>query len=254
MLLGQGTTDTLFTLQQGIANWQHALTARRAHGEHLRRLQRRPRAARRCCPRGVDVTSDPCSEQLAGGTFADLALRFMNEKLKGRDTGLRGYGRYHLATPDSTCTTVGSVAAERDVDVGTVATTEAASAPAIAYPVAEGPIRIAGSPYLTGDADRARRQQPRVLRPRASVRRPLDAHLVQNNVLPLNEPDPVLGEQRRITLPSVAVDVPAGQTLYVIATAISDTFGGHGQPDARRRPDRGHGGAPPRRGQVTDLA
>jgi hypothetical protein len=53
---------------------------------------------------------------------------------------------------------------------------------------------------------------------------PLDAHLVQNNVLPIVEPEPVLGERRRIALPSVAVDVPKGQTLYLIASGISDTF------------------------------
>jgi ABC-2 type transport system ATP-binding protein len=37
-----------------------------------------------------------------------------------------------------------------------------------------------------------------------------------------------VGEQRRIELPSVAVDVPAGQSLFVMATAVSDTFVGMG--------------------------
>ena len=55
---------------------------------------------------------------------------------------------------------------------------------------------------------------------------PADAHLVQNNVLPINEPQPVDGEPRRITLPSVAVDVPAGESLYVIASPVSETFAG----------------------------
>ncbi len=95
------------------------------------------------------MTSDPCSKKLAGGSFADLALRFMDEQLKGKRTGLEGYGQFHLATPDSTCTTVDSVKADQEYDAGVVATTEGASAP-VAYPVAEGPISIAGSPYLTG--------------------------------------------------------------------------------------------------------
>ena len=51
---------------------------------------------------------------------------------------------------------------------------------------------------------------------------------MQNNVLPLNELAPVNGEKRRIALPSVAVDVPAGQTLYVLASPVSDTFVGMG--------------------------
>ena len=64
----------------------------------------------------------------------------------------------------------------------------------------------------------------------------------------------MIGEQRRITLPSVAVDVPAGQTLYVIATGLSDTFVAMGSRTPGAVAARGHGGAPPRRGQVTDLA
>ena len=57
---------------------------------------------------------------------------------------------------------------------------------------------------------------------------PLDARLIQNNVLPFSSLEPVVGEQRRIDLPSVAVDVPAGQNLYLIASAVSDTFVGMG--------------------------
>ncbi len=212
-------------------------------------------AATRCpaiYPRGVEVASDPCSQQLAGGSFEDLALRFMNEKLKGRATGLGGYGDYHLATPDSTCTTVGSVAPNTNVDIGQVATTEAAG-PAIPYPIAEGPISIAGSPHLTGTMT-ALGVNNRAFYGLAVGTSPADAHLVQNNVLPINEPEPVQGEERRITLPSVAVDVPAGQTLYVIASPISDTFGGSGSPYARRRRTRGHGGSPPRREPLADIA
>ncbi len=132
----------------------------------------------------------------------------MNEKLKGRATGLGGYGDYHLATPDSTCTTVGSVAPNTTFDIGQVATTEAAG-PAIAYPIAEGPISIAGSPHLTGTMT-ALGVNNRAFYGLAVGTSPADAHLVQNNVLPINEPDPVQGEERRITLPSVAVDVPGG--------------------------------------------
>ena len=225
VLLGQGTTDTLFPLQQGIANFKHSITAG-ARSESIFVGYNGGHTLPAIYPRGVEVASDPCSQKLAGGTFADLALRFMNEKLKGRSTGLGGYGRYHLATPDSTCTTVGSVAPNTNVDIGQVATTEAAG-PAIAYPIAEGPISIAGSPHLTGTMT-ALGVNNRAFYGLAVGTSPADAHLVQNNVLPINEPDPVQGEPRRITLPSVAVDVPAGQTLYVIASPISDTFGGSG--------------------------
>ena len=225
VLLGQGTTDTLFPLEQGLTNWRTALTARaRRHsifvgynGGHVLPA---------VLPGGVSVDSDPCSRRLAGGSFDDLTVRFFDEQLKGRDTGLRGYGKLHLATPDGTCTTVASVAADATYDVGTVATPETGGVP-LAYEVAPGPIRVAGTPYLTGTLT-ALGVNNRAFYGLAVGTTPLDAHLVQNNVLPLNTLEPVLAEPRRISLPSVAVDVPEGQSLYVIATPISDTFVGMG--------------------------
>ena len=225
VLFGQGTTDTLFELRQGFRNFQNTLTdSARArsifigyNGGHV---------LPKVFPQGVSVSSDPCSKQLGGGSFSDLSLKFFNQVLKGTSSGLTGFGQYHIATPDSTCTTVASVAANTTEDVGTVATTETGGA-AIAYPVAQGPIRIAGAPYLTGDMT-ALGANNRAFYGLAVGTSPADAHLVQDNMLPINEPDPVLGEPRRIDLPAVAVDVPAGQTLYVMASPLDDIFVGMG--------------------------
>jgi ABC-2 type transport system ATP-binding protein len=225
VLFGQGTTDSLFPLRQGLANWKHSLT-RKARRHSIFVGYNGGHVLPAVFPRGVDVTSDPCSKQLAGGTFQHLSIRFFNEQLRHRDTGLHGYGAYHLATPDSRCTTVRSVAADRTVDVGTVATTETGGA-AIPYKIADGPIRVAGSPYLTGTLT-ALGVNNRAFYGLAVGTSPADAHLVQNNVLPLNEPGPVTGQRRRIDLPAVAVDVPAGQSLYVLASPVSDTFAGMG--------------------------
>ena len=225
VLFGQGTTDSLFPLQQGIANWKHALTAG-ARTQSIFVAYNGGHVLPAVFPQGVNVTSDPCSRKLAGGSFEDLSLRFFDEQLRGRDTGLRGYGRYHLATPASTCTTVASVAANTTYDVGTVATTETGGAP-LSYKIADGPIRVAGSPFLTGTLT-ALGANNRAFYGLAVGTSPADAHLVQNNVLPINELAPVVGERRRITLPSVAVNVPAGQSLYVLATPVSDTFVGMG--------------------------
>jgi ABC-2 type transport system ATP-binding protein len=221
VLMGQGATDNLFPLDQGLKNFQRALTKRaRRHsifvgynGGHVL-----PGAF----PLSVDVNRDPCSKKLAGGTFADLSLRFMQEKLQGKRTGLLGYGRYHLVTAGAGCTTVGSVAADTTHEVGRVATTTAAGAP-LAFKVADGPIRIAGTPYLSGRMT-ALGVNNRAFYGLAVGRTAADARLVQNNVLPVNELEPVVDEKRRIELPSVAVDVKEGESLFVLATAASDTF------------------------------
>ncbi|MGH3369934.1 MAG: CocE/NonD family hydrolase [Nocardioidaceae bacterium] len=221
VLIGQGATDTLFPLDQGLKNFQRALTPRARrnsifvgyNGGHVLPA---------IFPRGVGATADPCSKRLAGGSFAALALRFFDEKLKGRETDLGGYGRYHLATAGARCTTVSSVRPDRTFDVGTVATTEAAGAP-LAFKIADGPIRIAGTSYLEGLMTAAGVNN-RAFYGLAVGTSPLDAELVQNNVLPVFELEPVLGEPRRIELPSVAVDVPRGKSLFVLATPFSDTF------------------------------
>ena len=221
VLMGQGATDTLFPLHQGLENFQRALTPRaRRHsifvgynGGHVLPA---------VFPQAVGVASDPCSKKLAGGRFSDLALRFFEEKLLGRRTGLRGYGKYHLATAGGRCTTVTSVRADKRFKVGTVATSEAAGAP-LAFKVADGPIRVAGTPYLSGVMTAAGVNN-RAFYGLAVGTSPLDAKLVQNNVLPVFELQPVQGEKRRIELPSVAVDVPKGQSLFVLATPVSDTF------------------------------
>jgi pimeloyl-ACP methyl ester carboxylesterase len=225
VLFGQGTTDSLFPLQQGLRNWATAIT-RHARKHSIFVGYNGGHVLPAALPPGPSVTSDPCSKQLAGGTFTDLTIRFFDEQIRHRHTGLRGYGRYHLATPASTCTTVSSVRADKTYDVGTVATTETGGA-WIAYPIAAGPIRLAGTPYLTGSLTAAGVNN-RAFYGLATGTSPADAQLVQDNVLPINVVQPVTGEQHRIALPSVAVNVPAGQTLYVIASPVSDAFGGMG--------------------------
>lgn len=225
VLMGQGATDTLFPLDQGLKNFRQALTPR-ARRQSIFVGYNGGHVLPAAFPQAVGVASDPCSKKLTGGSFDDLALRFFTEKLKGRRTGLRGYGRYHLATAGGRCTTVDSVKADKTFDVGTVATSEAAGAPT-AFKIADGPIRVAGTPYLSGLMTAAGVNN-RAFYGLAVGTSPLDAKLVQNNVLPIFELEPVLGEERRIRLPSVAVDVPEGQSLFVMATPVSDTFAGMG--------------------------
>ena len=225
VLFGQGITDTLFPLHQGLQNFAKALTpAARAksifvgyNGGHVL-----PNAF----PQAVAPSGDPCSKQLAGGSFEDLTIRFFDTALKGKRSTLSGYGQYHLATAGNTCTTVSSVTPNSTFPVGTVATPEGAGAP-LAYAVAQGPIRVAGTPYLDGTLYAAGANN-RGFFGLAVGTSPADAKLVQGNVLPINELLPVAGEKRSIELPSVAIDVPAGQTLYVLASAVSDMFVGMG--------------------------
>jgi ABC-2 type transport system ATP-binding protein len=55
---------------------------------------------------------------------------------------------------------------------------------------------------------------------------PLTARVVQNNTLPLREPKPVRGVRRTVELPGIAVDVPAGQSLYLTIAPTADMYAG----------------------------
>jgi ABC-2 type transport system ATP-binding protein len=224
-LIGQGTTDTLFPLEQGLTNWRRAFT-RKARAKSIFVGYNGGHVLPAVLPQGVTVSSDPCSERLAGGDFTRLTRLFFDRHLKGRDVRLKGRGRIHLATPGSTCTTVRSVAPTKRFRVGTVATTETGGVP-LAYEIAKGPIRLAGNARFSGKLT-ALGVMNRAFYGLGVGTTPLDAELVQNNVLPLNELEPVVGEQRKVRLPAVAVDVPEGQSLFLIASPVSDTFLGMG--------------------------
>ena len=226
VLFGQGETDTLFPLHQGLLNFQNALTPE-ARANSIFVGYNGGHVLPAVFPQALTNAGDPCSKKLGGGTFSDLTVRFFQKALLGIDTGLTGYGKYHLATAGNACTTVDSVQANTDIPLtGPVATTETAGGP-IGTLIAAGPIRVAGTPTFTANMFAAGVNN-RAFYSLGVGTNPADVKIVQNNVLPVNELLPVNGELRQVELPSVAVDVPAGMSLYLVATPVSDSFAGMG--------------------------
>lgn len=222
VLFGQGMTDTLFPAQQGLSNWRHSLS-RSARKRSIFVGYNGGHVLPAIYPQGINVTSDPCSKKLAGGDFEALTLRFFDEQLKGKRTGLKGYGRLHLATRHSRCVTVRNARPDRRFALGSVLAQTGPAGPAVATEVAKGPITVAGSSYLTAEVT-STGVEARAFLGLAVGTSPLDATLVQNNVLPVREPVPVTGAKRRIALPSVSVQVPAGKSLFLLTSPTSDTF------------------------------
>ena len=232
VLFGQGETDNLFPLDQGLKNFSRALTDKaRARsifvgyngGHTLPALV--PAGTNTDIP--VTTGSDGCSPALGSASFRDLGLRFLQQNLQGAKTGLTGFGRYHLTTAAGRCVTVPSVTPSTDVRLGEVVSTVGAGAP-IAYPVAQGPLTIAGSPSLDATLTTLGLDNRAFLALSVGTG-PADARIVQNNMLPIRENGVVVGKPRTgVELPSVAVDVPAGQTLFLTVSPISDMSAGFG--------------------------
>ncbi|HUS23230.1 MAG TPA: CocE/NonD family hydrolase [Aeromicrobium sp.] len=224
VLFGQGATDTLFPLEQGFQNWAKAIT-KSARARSIFIAYNGGHILPSVFPQSsAPANADPCSVKLNNSSFGDLTVKFFNQRLRGMTTDLTGYGKYHLATAGGTCTTVSSIAPNQAFSVGTVTTTAAAGAPT-AVEIASGPIRVAGSPNITADVTTIGVDN-RAFYGLAIGTSPQDAKLVQNNVLPVRQLGVTTVKGRTIDLPAVAVDVPAGQKLFLYASPVSDMFAG----------------------------
>ncbi|PKH40700.1 X-Pro dipeptidyl-peptidase (S15 family) [Nocardioides alpinus] len=232
VLFGQGETDNLFPLDQGLKNFSRALTDR-ARAKSIFVGYNGGHTLPSLLPAGGNldiplVTQDACSPTLGSPSFADLGLRFLQQNLQGKKSGLTGFGKHHLTTAaGDRCVTVPSVAPTTDVRLGDVVSTVGVGAP-VAYPVAQGPLTIAGSPTLDGTITTLGLDNRAFLALSVGTS-PVDAKIVQNNMLPIRENGIAINKPRTgVALPSVAVDVPAGQTLFLTVSPVSDMYAGFG--------------------------
>ncbi|QNE22448.1 peptidase S15 [Kribbella qitaiheensis] len=223
VLFGQGLSDNLFNLNQGLQNFQQALTPRsRAHsifvgynGGHT---------LPSVLPPGFATPGDPCSIALGSPNFGALEQRFMDLNLVGGNTGLSGFGSYHLATADGRCLSQRSLTPNKQYRLGKVTTSANLGLP-IAVEVAKGPITIAGVPRLDARVSSLLPDAGAFFALSVGIT-PLDAKIVQNNTMPLREKKVVRGARRSIDLPGIAVDVPAGKSLFLTISPVADMFAG----------------------------
>ncbi len=139
---------------------------------------------------------------------------------------LTGHGQYHLMTADGECLSVGSVQPTQAYELPDI-TTPAAAGPPQAVKIADGPLTIGGTPSLDA-AVTSLGIDSRAFFALSVGTSPADARVIQNNVLPHRETSMNTPAQRTIELPSVAAEVPAGQSLFLTVSPVSDMFAGHG--------------------------
>ena len=229
-LVRQGTNDTLFNLNEAVRNFDSTLTPKARsrsmligyNGGHIL-----PGLANSAVPRGASTNGDPCSAALGGGWEA-LRKAFFDRNLKKDDSvTIPGLGQYHLATTDAKrCVTLDSVAPTTTVALGTVATPVVAGAP-LQLELGAGPMTVAGMPRVDALVTAAG-AHAKAFFGLAVGTSPADATVVHNQLMPLHEEVPLVGSERSVELPGVAVDVPAGQKLFLTVTPFVDQFHGNG--------------------------
>ena len=227
VLFGQGISDNLFNLNQGLANFDHALTAR-ARARSIFVGYNGGHTLPSVVPPGYAAAGDPCSVTLGSPSFSGLSIRFMRLRLLHQPTGLTGFGTYHLATADGRCLTQRNLMLNKRYELGKIVAPTGAGLP-VNLPIAKGPVTIAGTPTLTAEVY--------TVIPRSGAyfalsvgTSPLTAKVVQNNTMPLREKATARGVRRTIELPAVAVDVPPGQNLYLTVAPIADMYAGQRGP------------------------
>lgn len=228
VMFGQGETDNLFPLREGFLNYDTALTPR-ARKQSIFVGYNGGHTLPSVLPFGTpELTSDPCSPKLGSPDFAQLGLRFLQRNLQGKRTGLRGFGRYHLGVEGGArCVSVSSVTPNTAKPAADVSTVTAAGLP-LATEVAQGPLTVAGAPTLDTTLTSIGLDN-RVFVSLSVGTSVADAHIVQNNMLPLVSKGVVTGKRvKGIELPAVAVDVPAGQKLFLTVSPVSDMAAGFG--------------------------
>ncbi len=230
VLFGQGATDNLFPLEQGLKNFDRALTPK-AREKSIFVGYNGGHALPNALPLGYGTAGDACSKTLGGSAtvtnFASLAQQFLAENLKGAKRELVGHGQYHLTTADLTCTTVDSVKPAVAFPLAQpIVSTAVAGAPQ-QIEIAKGPLRIAGSPRLDAVVT-ALGLDARAFLGLAVGTNAATAKVVQNNLMPHREGGLNVGTARQMALPSVAVDVPAGSSLFLTVSPVSDMFAAHG--------------------------
>jgi hypothetical protein len=225
VLLRQGASDNLFNLNQGLHIFHKALT-KEARKDSYFVSYNGGHALPNALPLGTAGGSDACS-----GDWRNLTVNFYKRAFAGESTEGLLPKRYNFTNVNGNgCILADGIAYEAEGNVqlvaGKVATPTGAGAP-IHLPLAQGPITVTGIPKLSGTVSSAV-VDSRAFFALSMGANPATVQVIQNNMMPLRRALPTVAEDFEIELPGVGVNVPAGQTLYLTISPVSDMSAGHG--------------------------
>jgi pimeloyl-ACP methyl ester carboxylesterase len=109
---------------------------------------------------------------------------------------------------------------------GTAASPTGVGAP-IHVELASGETTVTGVPTVSADVSSLGVEQ-RLFFALSVGTSPADARVIQNNMMPLREPEPVTGAERTVELPGVAAEIGSGESLYLTVSGFSDMSFAHG--------------------------
>ena len=230
-LIRQGSSDNLFTLNQGLKNFERTLTPK-ARKQSFFVAFNGGHALPTAVPRGEPVAAelgagvDACNKD-----FTATTIEFFRRVFAGKST--RGVlpAPYNMTTlAGDECLHLARLTSAKPIEVdptgtGMLPLTAGSGAP-LNLAVAEGPYTVAGVPTLAGKVTTAG-LDARVFFGLAVGTSPADAVVIQNNLLPLHQMLPGQDQKFSIELPGVVAEIPEGQSLFLTVSPVSDMYFGH---------------------------
>jgi ABC-2 type transport system ATP-binding protein len=226
-LITQGFSDNLFNGNEGWHNFERTLTPE-AREQSLFLGYNGGHALPNVLPAGVAGSTNACEDDVSG-----LRLDFFESAMdEQRNPADLKPSTYSLSTLGDTCVHLDVLDDTTPVEAGDLAvggrtvTTTGLGLPQHRE-LLTGPATVAGVPHLHADVTSVGVEQ-RVFFALSVGTSPLDARVVQNNMMPLREQLPVVDEPRTVELPALAIELEEGESLFLTASPMSDMSFGHG--------------------------
>jgi pimeloyl-ACP methyl ester carboxylesterase len=225
VLFGQGITDNLFNLNQGIHNYQEVLTAN-ARSKSIFVGYNSGHVLPEALPLSTNPSGNPCVTDWGKFERAFFHAAFAGLNPRTALDGLQGPVKaFNIATSDNGCLRTDGITNYQSYPVapaGTIASTTVLGGP-VAYQLASGPMKIAGIPHLKGSLTTLV-ADARAFFAISVGATPATAQVVQNNVLPIRRLLPTVGEALDLELPGIGIEVPAGMNIYLTVSPAASAF------------------------------
>jgi pimeloyl-ACP methyl ester carboxylesterase len=224
VLFGQGITDNLFNLNQGLHNYYDVLTAN-ARSKSIFVGYNSGHVLPEVFPPSTNPSGNPCVADWGAFERAFYHAAFAGLNPRSELNGSMGpVAALNIATSDNGCIRTDSVLTYQSFPLAPPLsiTTTAVGVP-ISLQIATGPLTVAGIPHLKGVLSTTT-PDVRAFYAISVGATPATATVVQNNLMPIRRLLPNLGEKIDVELPGIGIEVPAGMNLYLTVSAVASEF------------------------------
>lgn len=229
----QGSSDTLFNLNEGLDNLD-AMTDEARAGSYLIGYNG-GHVLPTALPRGGAAGSDPCSAETEAGSYRDLTRDFFRLVAAGQSTEGFLDHRYGIADMDGNCVWTDDVRSTTAFDIGTdievargaVSTSGAGAPQYVPVFTADEETVITGVPTVDATWYQAGVDQ-RLFFGLAKGTSPADATVMQHQMQPHLELLPSTGTDVTVELGGGGMTVAPGETVYLVISPVVELYFGHG--------------------------